>query len=146
MINGAERSIAGSGDVASLFVRLMQPGSHYLQPLCVPAKQRSLCFPPSFHREERVENEERGSSFHLFNPESVQIKKTEMLIREKAKVAPVCCLVSSITDDGLRRAAFFCGDKNTTFSISNPPHVCDVTLRPNFSMTHRRISIKFYIF
>lgn len=32
MINGGERSIAGSGDVAPLFVRLMQPGPHYLQP------------------------------------------------------------------------------------------------------------------
>lgn len=38
MINGAERSIEGSGDAGLLFVHLMQPGSHYLQPLCVQAK------------------------------------------------------------------------------------------------------------
>lgn len=38
MINGAERSIEGSGDVGLLFVRLMQAGAHYLQPLCVQAK------------------------------------------------------------------------------------------------------------
>lgn len=38
MINGAERSIEGSGDVGLLFVHLMQADSHYLQPLCVQAK------------------------------------------------------------------------------------------------------------
>lgn len=38
MINGAERSTEGSGDVGLLFVHLMQPGSHYPQPLCVRAK------------------------------------------------------------------------------------------------------------
>lgn len=89
MINGAERSIAGSGDVASLFVPLMQPGSHYPQPLCVPAKHRSVCFPLSVHREERVENEERGSSFHLFNPESLQIKNRNANKRESESSAIV---------------------------------------------------------
>ena len=43
-----------------------------------------------------------------------------MQIREKAKAAPLCCLVSFITDDGLRRAAFDCGDENSTFAISHP--------------------------
>lgn len=39
MINGAERSIEGSGDAGLLFVHLMQPGAHYLQLLCVQAKE-----------------------------------------------------------------------------------------------------------
>lgn len=38
MINGAERSTEGSGDVGSLFVHLMQAASHYLQPLRARAK------------------------------------------------------------------------------------------------------------
>lgn len=70
----------------------------------------------------------------MFNPESLQIKSRNAKERESESRA--ICLISSITDDGLRRAALDCWDKNATFPITNRPHVCDVTLSQNFNIVH----------
>lgn len=70
----------------------------------------------------------------MFNPESLQIKNRNAKERESESRA--ICLISSITNDGLRRAALDCWDKNATFPITNRPHVCDVALSQNFNIVH----------
>lgn len=75
----------------------------------------------------------------MFNLESLQIKNRNAKEGESESSAIVCWLISSITNDGLRRAALDRWDKN----ISNRPHVSDVTLGQ--TVTHSRFTIKFFI-
>lgn len=72
----------------------------------------------------------------MFNLKSLQIKNRNAKERESESSA--ICLISSITDDGLRRTALDCWDKTATFLISKRAHVCDAILSQDFSIVHNR--------